>query len=249
MFISNGVEMLEISISVMGKESLIYPTVIWDDKTVTLVDAGFPGKENFLKIREEMDKSNISFKSIDSVILTHQDLDHIGGVPNILKESQGKIKVLSHNLEKPYIQGEKRLIKITDEVIAQLEFLPSKLKNALKLVFQNPPKAKVGKVLVDGEELHLGDGAVVIHTPGHTPGHICIYVKKSRTLIAGDALNVRDDQLFGPDLKQTIDVDLAFKSLEKLMQYDIETVICYHGGVYRGNVNQRIINLTKDYYK
>ena len=33
------------------------------------------------------------------------------------------------------------------------------------------------------------------------------------------------------------------KSIQKLMQYDIETVICYHGGMYSGNANKRIAEL------
>jgi hypothetical protein len=39
------------------------------------------------------------------------------------------------------------------------------------------------------------------------------------------------------------DNDLAIKSLKKLSQYDIESVICYHGGLYRVNPNQRIAEL------
>lgn len=243
MFIAKGVEMLEISMMVMGAPNVIYPTVIWNDKDIVLVDTGVPGQVGLSKIRQEMLKSGISFDGINKVIITHQDLDHIGGLPSIIKEIQHKIEVRSHEKEKPYIQGEKRLIKITDQVIAQLEFLPNELKNVMKPVFENPPKANVDQAVVDGEELPFGEGVVVIHTPGHTPGHICLYIKQSKTLIAGDAMSVQEGQLFGPDPQQTIDMVLAVDSLKKLAQYDIETVICYHGGVYRGDVNRRIEEL------
>jgi glyoxylase-like metal-dependent hydrolase (beta-lactamase superfamily II) len=43
----------------------------------------------------------------------------------------------------------------------------------------------------------------------------------------------------------TYDIDLAIKSLKKLIQMDIENVICYHGGLYKGNANQRIAELAK----
>ena len=36
------------------------------------------------------------------------------------------------------------------------------------------------------------------------------------------------------------------KSLEKFTQYDVETVICYHGGVYQENVNERLQKLAND---
>ena len=34
--------------------------------------------------------------------------------------------------------------------------------------------------------------------------------------------------------------------MKKLMEYDIETVICYHGGIYKGDVKKRIVELAND---
>ncbi|MFZ4858301.1 MAG: hypothetical protein ACOYL3_18075 [Desulfuromonadaceae bacterium] len=41
----------------------------------------------------------------------------------------------------------------------------------------------------------------------------------------------------------TPDLPTALESLKKLAAYDIENVLCYHGGVYRGDVNRRIAAL------
>ena len=46
----------------------------------------------------------------------------------------------------------------------------------------------VDRIVEDGEELPFCGGITVIHTPGHTPGHICLYIGQNKTLIAGDAL-------------------------------------------------------------
>jgi len=86
-----------------------------------------------------------------------------------------------------------------------------------------------------------GGGTVVIHTPGH----ICLYVKPAEVLIAGDALNVGEGKLIGPRPQYTADMDTALRSLQKLTHYDIETMICYHGGAYRGDANERIADLAK----
>lgn len=83
----------------------------------------------------------------------------------------------------------------------------------------------------------------MIFTPGHTPGHICLYLNQSKTLITGDALNVIDGQLVGPKAEFSSDIVLAKKSLKKLTHYDLETIICYHGGVYKDNINQRLLEL------
>ena len=95
----------------------------------------------------------------------------------------------------------------------------------------------------DGEELPFCGGITVIHTPGHTPGHICLYIGQSKTLIAGDALSAEGGKL-GPLPKfASLDWPSAVRSLGKLVRYDVETVICYHGGAWRGNFSRSIAEL------
>lgn len=241
MHVASGIEMLEISATIMGNPDTIHPTLIWDNNTVILVDTGYPGQLPLF--REATEKAGISFDKLSKVILTHQDFDHIGSLPVLLRESPQKIEVLANEVEKPYIQGEKRLIKLTPEAMARLESLPEEWRRVLKPIFENPPRATVNKTVADGEELPYCGGITVINTPGHTPGHISLYHKQSKTLIAGDALFVVENQLVGPEPQYTLDMELAIQSLKKLTQYDIETVICYHGGLYQKNVNERITQL------
>ena len=248
MKIAEGVEMLELPMNMGGMESIIYLTLIWDDTTVILVDAGLPGQ--LQEIREKMSNAGVPFDKLNMVIVTHQDIDHIGGIPDILNDSDHKVKILAHDDDKPYIQGEKRLNKITPErmvqISAQLNALPEKQREAMKALFENPPKANVDKTLTDREELPHYGGITVIHTPGHTPGHICLYLKQNKTLIAGDTMNIVDGELIGPNPQNTPDMDSAIKSLKKFTQYDIKNVICYHGGLYSKDANQRIAELTKE---
>jgi glyoxylase-like metal-dependent hydrolase (beta-lactamase superfamily II) len=238
MQVANGVEILEISANVMGKVDIIHPTLIWDKDTVILVDTGFPGQLG--KFREAIEKAGVPFDKLNKIILTHQDIDHIGSLPDILHELPQRVEVLASEAEKPYIQGEKRLIKF--EALAP-DSLPEELGKKLKPIIENPPKAEINKTVADGEELPYCGGITVISTPGHTPGHISLYHKQSKTLIAGDAIFIVDGQLIGPNPQYTLDMNLAKKSLTKLAQYDIEKVICYHGGLYQGNANQRIAEL------
>ncbi len=246
MRVANGIEMLEISATLMGRVAVIHPTLIWDEDTVILVDTGYPGQLPLF--REAMEKAGVPFDKLSKIIVTHQDLDHIGNLPVILNESPQKVEVLANEVEKPFIQGEKRLLKITPETIARVmgslpAEMPEQQRKAFKAAFENPPKANVDTTVADGEDLPYCGGIIVINTPGHTPGHICLYHKKSKTLIAGDAMIVVDGQLLGPSPQATLDMDLAVKSLKKLTQYDIQTVICYHGGLYKEDANQRIAEL------
>jgi glyoxylase-like metal-dependent hydrolase (beta-lactamase superfamily II) len=88
-------------------------------------------------------------------------------------------------------------------------------------------------------------GLQVIFTPGHAPGHICLYLKESKTLIAGDAMICSEGNLRGPVQQTTLDMDEALQSLNKLASFEIEQVICYHGGLYQGNVNERIAEIAR----
>ena len=244
---AKGVEALELTMNVMGNQSVIHPTLIWDDETVILVDAGMPSQ--LPEIRSAMDQLGAPFGRLNKVILTHQDLDHISGLPELLRLSDHKVEVLAHNEEKPYIQGDKPLVKFNPELMAKrLASLPAEQRQQMEKVIaasQNV-KANVDQTVEDGEVLPYCGGITVIFTPGHTPGHICLYLNQSKTLITGDALNVIEGQLVGPTPEHASDIVSAKKSLEKLARYDIETVICYHGGVYRGEIKQRLLELAKE---
>ncbi|HBE78511.1 MAG TPA: MBL fold metallo-hydrolase, partial [Firmicutes bacterium] len=161
---------------------------------------------------------------------------HIGGLSGILKHSPKKIELLAHEKEKPYIEGEKLPIKMP-----RMDAMSEEQLEKMKIVYGN----KVNRVLIDGEVLPYCGGIIVIHTPGHTPGHSCLYLKSQKILIAGDAMNIAEGKLVGPAPQFTYDMNMAMDSLEKLTQYDIEKAICYHGGLYQGPVNQRIGEIIK----
>ncbi len=63
-------------------------------------------------------------------------MEHIGGLPDILRESEHKIRVIAHEDDKPYIQGDKRLNIITPERMAQfqeqLKFMPEGQRKAMQ---------------------------------------------------------------------------------------------------------------------
>jgi len=84
----------------------------------------------------------------------------------------------------------------------------------------------------------------VIHTPGHTPGHLSLFVKKAKLLIAGDELRVEEGESVGPNESATPDMESANASLRKLTDYQIDYVVCYHGGLYGPNARERIAELS-----
>jgi glyoxylase-like metal-dependent hydrolase (beta-lactamase superfamily II) len=242
------IRMLEISAVIMGRVEAIYPTLIGDADTVILVDTGFPGQ--LALFREAMAKADVPVGRLTKIVITHQDLDHIGGLPAMVAELGQAVEVLASEVEKPYIQGEQRLVKLTPEAIegavaALPPEVPEERRRAFRAVLKHPPRAQVNRVLADGEELPFCGGVTVIATPGHTPGHISLYHRTSRTLIAGDALRMQGGELLGPEPRATADMVLALRSLCKLASFNIERVICYHGGLYAGDVARRIVEIVR----
>ena len=217
MEISKGVEMLHLEFH----GNIIHPTLLWDQEMAVLIDTGFPGQIEDLHVA--MDKAGVSFDKLKVVILTHQDIDHIGILPEILQNCGSNIKVYAHELDKPYIQGDLPLLKD-----GQIE---------------NPPKGKVDDILIDGQELPYCGGIRVIHTPGHTPGHISLYLRQSKTLVAGDSMYSVNGTLGGIHVPTTLDIKAARQSLKKYLDLDIESVVCYHGGLSKVNINEQIQKL------
>lgn len=237
--------MLKIAAPVMGRMDAVHPVVLWDEWDMVLVDTGFPRQMD--QLRGEIAAQGLDPGRLNRVIITHQDIDHIGNMQALAEEYQGRIEVSTHALEKPYIQGEKRLLRFTDEAIASIDRLPDTVpesfKQGLKALMLSPPRAEVNRVIAGGERLPWCGGLVVIDTPGHTPGHISLYHEPSRTLIAGDALVVRDGLLQEADPATTLDRAAAWASLAQLSNYDIEKVICYHGGLCDRDVGSRLAEL------
>jgi glyoxylase-like metal-dependent hydrolase (beta-lactamase superfamily II) len=205
-----------------GEQKPIHPTLIWDKEEVILVDTGVPGQLH--SIRNEMNKLGIPFSRLTKIILTHHDLDHIGSLPEILEASEQKISVLAHPLAKPYIEGEKRLIKLKDLNV-------------------EPPKAMVDRTIEDDELIAECGGIKVIFSPGHTPDHISLYHIESKTLIAGDATIAVQGELKGPNPQYTLEMKEAYQSIGKLLSYEVDQVICYHGGICKGTEMLRLEEL------
>ncbi len=242
MKIAQGVETIEIYKDFGSARRTIFPALLYDDKDVVLVDTGYPGL--FPMIREAVSKTDVPFGRIGRVIITHQDFDHIGSLPDLVSALGGRVEVIAHELEKPYIEGERPLIKTTPlEKKKLLDSMPEDARPGFEAMLSSPPRAKVDRAVKDGEELPFCGGITVIFTPGHTDGHISLYHKKSKTLIPGDAMIVQDGVLCGPRPPAAKDLELAVRSLRKFTHFDVETVLCFHGGVYNKDANARIREL------
>lgn len=163
-------------------------------KTI-MIDAGY----NYERLEEKMGWLDISPSSIEEILLTHLDTDHIGAVE---KDSEGifkSAKLYIGETESKYLTGELRR-----RVLFKLYKLPKvDIENEIEL-------------LQDGDIFHIGDIKVeAILVPGHTLGHL-VYLIDDAYLFTGDTIWFGSDGGYSFLNSLAEDNALSIRSLERL---------------------------------
>jgi glyoxylase-like metal-dependent hydrolase (beta-lactamase superfamily II) len=65
-------------------------------------------------------------------------------------------------------------------------------------------------------------------------------------LVAGDALTAEEGRLNGPNPAVTLDMDEAARLAKRLAELDVETVVCYHGGVVSADANGQLRRVVEE---
>jgi len=233
MWIADGVYVLPIPRGSRGADGYLNLTLILDEQNGnTLVDAGLPGQAEV--IGAALVEAGIGVRDLRRIIFTHQDLDHVGSGAALVRQSGAR--VLAHSADAPHIDGSLRLLKPSPEMLEQ--------RPQMREVLERLEPVGVDEHLEDGERLDIAGGIRVIFTPGHTPGHLSLYLERSKVLIAGDALRAESGSLNGPNPSMTLEMGTALQSLRMLADLEIDTIVCYHGGVVSEDANgqlQRVI--------
>lgn len=119
---------------------------------------------------------------VTRIVLTHAHPDHAGGLAKLA--AQTAATVTAHERDAAYLRSGRPPAR--DATI-----LTARLINRLGGGGGFAP-TEVGEELVDGQLIDVAGGVEIIHTPGHTPGHMSLLHRPTGLLITGDALfNVR----------------------------------------------------------
>jgi len=201
------------------------------EEKFVLIDAGMPKSSEMIitAVEERFGEG----RRPEAIILTHGHFDHVGALIELVEEWD--VPVYIHELEMPYVTGEKRY----PEPDASVE---GGLVAKMSPMFPNEPidlGNRVQQLPTDGNVPHLPEFRW-IHTPGHSPGQDSIFREKDRVLIAADAfVTVKQDSLYkvltqdheinGPPRYLTTDWQAAKDSVEKLARLNPSVAVTGHG--------------------
>ena len=139
-----------------------------DSGKAVLIDAGFPDDDS---VRNRLDyMGSMGGPRVELIIVTHHHFDHVGGA-NRLREATGA-PVAMH-------PEEERLLR---EALRRPSRSPQE-----QYVRREAAKTVVDKRVADGDVVRAGRLTLrVLDTPGHSAGHICVYLEEERVLFSGD---------------------------------------------------------------
>ncbi len=176
-----------------------------------LIDVGMKA----LPVISAIKKFNV--KNLNRIILTHCHHDHTGATNEIVAATGAKV----------YIHE------------ADADLLGNDLFVGARIFGDSCPAIKADSLLKESDKVDLGSNVLeVLHTPGHTPGCICLYERKTKSLFSGDTIfphgNIGRTDLKGGDM------DKLVKSIKRLTDLDVSVLYPGHMEVTNHNVNAQI---------
>jgi glyoxylase-like metal-dependent hydrolase (beta-lactamase superfamily II) len=200
-----------------------------------LVDSGLKHSSCLDSLRQQLAALNVSPRDIKWLLITHFHPDHFGLAAEIKAMSDARI--VMHRLDWNVLRIIKAAKGLSGETISQwltsLGILPHEL-DGYDRVFEFGtalfPAEVEPDLLLDGEEQPVGDmGLRAILTPGHTPGHICVYDEGKKLLFSGDHVLTGITTHITPGILSDDDqLGRYLEALEKVRALDVQMVLPAH---------------------
>jgi len=224
-----------------GPLKYINAYLVQGDNGYLLVDTGWNTDETFDSLNKQLAKIDVDIKDISEIVVTHIHPDHYGLVGKLKQLSQAKIAL--HYLEKDYIES--RYINIDNllQKIAQrlhsngvppdeVTELKAASLGVIKFIAPILPD-----VTLNGSETISAGGFTfqVLWTPGHSPGHICLYEPTKKVLLSGDHILPTISPHIGLH-PQSGDNPLNdyINSLNRIKQLDVNLILPGHENFFTG---------------
>ena len=166
-------------------------------REITLIDSGVASSAGI--IPEYLRNTGRNPEEISLMILTHGHPDHIGAAQAI-KEISG-CSVAAHGADRVWIENPDQQLK--DRPVPGFYSL---VKGSVR----------VDRILNEGDVLYLEPEMhlEVLHTPGHSPGSISLWMQEEGVLFSGDAITLAGEMPIYDDIKSSMASIQRLKAIE-----------------------------------
>jgi len=197
-----------------------------------IIDTGMNREECLKPMLSSLEELKVDLNRTDFFI-THLHADHLGQVGKLSTENS---KIYFNELEASVITAERERAEERFENFFNFYVSNGFPAEELKKAFANhpgqrfsPKRPLVFSVLRDGDTIDVGDYTFrCIETPGHSPGHMCLYEADKKILMSGDHIlfDITPNITCWPELENSLKAYLS--SLEKVKDLDVNLVLPGH---------------------
>jgi glyoxylase-like metal-dependent hydrolase (beta-lactamase superfamily II) len=226
--------------------------LIKSDERNLLIDTGLNFPEAFQSLCTGLSEAGTDAAQLTDIFATHFHVDHVGLIPRFIEVAKG-VKLLIHQAEadlskfmsKEFSDYMKRMETFLSENGAP----PSIAANLQKFhpAFFTPQAyqelANTKFTVNDNQKISIGNyNFQILWTPGHSPGHTCLYEPALKILLSGDHILPTITPHVAQFMENMDPLTDYLNSLEKIGKLDVKVVLPAHEEIFM-NHRERIKQL------
>jgi glyoxylase-like metal-dependent hydrolase (beta-lactamase superfamily II) len=209
-----------------------------------LIDTGMDTPECFSALQMGIEEAMrydgvVDWGSLEEIIVSHHHPDHIGLAPRLLSLSGARLRIPAIESQALLVlsdidaagQWERDILQdagVPAPLIEQIELSMRPLRSAFHQLPHDLPADAGDRVASDAGDFE------VVSTPGHSPGHLCLYNRRHRLLFSGDHMLEK----ISPNIGWHPGVDALgdyLESLRAVAELDVDLVLPSHGQPFHGH--------------
>jgi glyoxylase-like metal-dependent hydrolase (beta-lactamase superfamily II) len=236
-----------IDLDVAGPMESVATYLLKGDPGHVLIDAGWDSPSNWESFVDQLASVGASPGDIDTVVATHSHADHVGLVARLAEVADAT--VMAHPFDRV---SHTPMYDVLEERIpylwSWLEYNgvpPATIEHVRTETEPQFPRANPGYIDFDtrvepGTSLAVGESEwTVLWTPGHSPGHVCLYDHQRDVLLSGDHVlpNETPNISYWPGLPVQ-PLTAYLQSLERTVDLDPSLILPGHGKPIRDPIDR-----------
>lgn len=225
--------------------------VVKGNEGFLIIDTGMNRRECERPMLKSLERLDVNL-SETHFFITHMHADHLGLAGKLPTDTS---KVYFNEPEALYLSSENEEVSDRLQEFSAFYRLNGFPEGELKGILETHPGSRYSSergldfcILREGDKIEVGDYSFeCIETPGHSPGHMCLYERNRKILISGDHVlfDITPNITWWPVMENALEEYL--KNLDKIRDLDVDFVLPGHRRIQKG-LGKRIEEL-QDHHK